>query len=933
MTIRCAPALPLLAVVSALAAPHPFELATASIPWCGNSDFHHGADAPIAATHADRLGVPTVGTLRVLFLRVQCVGDDAPPVPFADAGTVMEAVDRHFQTLSYGKLRFEWTVSPDLPLPLTRDEYAPLGTSRILDDARAVALQQGLDFEDFDLDLVRHHPIPGWAGGYGRLGQRGAWAQIDGPAILVHEFGHNLGLSHANYWTTTGPLHEPRVSPPFPSPLNVLPVTSEFDPASRIGHDSIIGLGRSDEYGDVFDLMGAGGEGGTAAQINAIYKRALLWLEPAHTAVVATSQTVRLRPFDAEALAPDAFNLIEIDRPTVRQGTEQRFHLQLRQELPASPSALPALLVHWSPTERSGIPSSLLLDMTPGTPWRQRDAALPQGRSFSDPLAGLTLTCLAVGSDDAGPWADVSIVLDPPPDNQPPTLVLTASAAQVDPGVVVDFTAAASDPDGDPLTYFWDFDDDSPSTPSAQVAKAWPEPGHYAVRCEVSDGQGGIVSRHVVITVGQPTHTVAVSGRVLDPQGQPVRGVRVHNGRIYRNPTGHTHRRTFTDSDGTYTLTGLAPGSYTNAAHHPDYRLLPVGWTPPVGVESASIGNLDFLAEPLPEIRVSLSEPATVEGTGPVTVRFERTGPTDVPLEVPFTLSGTATPDTDYDDLPTRSVVFPSGASVANLEVVTRLDGTEEGPETLTFTVRLPAQTTREGIEGQPPFTVYFPGWEPRPTAGGPVWFVTEPPWSIGAASSVTLAILDSAQAPLPVVGLQPAFHHAIETPHTPSHFDLTVHPPAPIPLVVFLEWSGTATPGLDYPALSDQVAVPPLTGSVRLVIDPIADDLVEGPETVRLRLLPGPAYTIGVGVGEIQIRDDPSIPVWLQLKPPSGPTAAWEVHLNGAPAVAYVLESSPDLTHWQPLRTNRLFANPLIFPVPAPASPTPAFFRARSQP
>jgi hypothetical protein len=58
-------------------------------------------------------------------------------------------------------------------------------------------------------------------------------------------------------------------------------------------------------------------------------------------------------------------------------------------------------------------------------------------------------------------------------------------------------------------------------------------------------------------------------------------------------------------------------------------------------------------------------------------------------------------------------------------------------------------------------------------------------------------------------------------------------------PLSVFLTYDGTATAGVDYQALPLAVTIPPGTNAVQLLVLPIDDELVEGPEVVRARLRP----------------------------------------------------------------------------------------------
>src|SRR5207249_2239829 len=63
--------------------------------------------------------------------------------------------------------------------------------------------------------------------------------------------------------------------------------------------------------------------------------------------------------------------------------------------------------------------------------------------------------------------------------------------------------------------------------------------------------------------------------------------------------------------------------------------------------------------------------------------------------------------------------------------------------------------------------------------------------------------------------------------------------------LRVYLSYSGTATPAVDYPALPGSVVIPAGQLAAFLMLVPINDTLIEGPETVTARFtaIPGGGY------------------------------------------------------------------------------------------
>jgi outer membrane protein OmpA-like peptidoglycan-associated protein len=105
----------------------------------------------------------------------------------------------------------------------------------------------------------------------------------------------------------------------------------------------------------------------------------------------------------------------------------------------------------------------------------------------------------------------------PPPPNRPPVCRLTAPAqAQVGEAVTLD-ASGSSDPDGDPLSYTWDFGDGTPpaKTTFARNTHSYARIGGYAVKVTVDDGKGGSCTATAQLPVVQKFTLTESAGKVL----------------------------------------------------------------------------------------------------------------------------------------------------------------------------------------------------------------------------------------------------------------------------------------------------------------------------------------------------------------------------------------------------------------------------------
>jgi glucose/arabinose dehydrogenase len=95
--------------------------------------------------------------------------------------------------------------------------------------------------------------------------------------------------------------------------------------------------------------------------------------------------------------------------------------------------------------------------------------------------------------------------------NTPPTAVASATPRSGYPPLLVRFSGAGStDPDGDALTFTWDFGDGTSST-LAQPEHTYTALGTHTARLTVRDGRGGTSSTTVTIVVGDTEPLVTIS--------------------------------------------------------------------------------------------------------------------------------------------------------------------------------------------------------------------------------------------------------------------------------------------------------------------------------------------------------------------------------------------------------------------------------------
>jgi hypothetical protein len=501
-----------------------FPTLAAAVAWAGEAttaahlDSPQGADLPTAESSY------TEGRKRFLLMRVDFPDYTGDVFPTNSAVNHMRDMSNFLAQISYFKHIIapvgEGTdITPIMRMSENAAAYDGAGLSKLYPEARDVARTNfGYDLSHYDFFFVctGGKPAYSYAGlGYvGGVGYHLANGYFD-VRTSAHEFGHNLGLGHANWWNTGGA--------------------------------SVIGPGTSDEYGDDFDTMG--GSGGGLRHFSSTFKNRLGWIPNSDALTVTASGSYRLYAQDI-AQAPVGLRCLRLNRP----GGDP-YCLEFRQLWTDNKA-----MMHGVAFRRAG-GSSILLDMRPGSAGGKSDHPLTIGRTFSDP--GLNYHVTVLGKGHTYPESlDVAIQLGPFPTNQPPTVVASAGMTNASLGQMIGFSAQAADPNGDALAYFWDFGDGDYSVDnSAATTHSFGGVGEYTVEVTVSDMKGGTARDLVVVRVGSPA-TYSISGRVLNVANQPVAGIRLSTDASHYAESG---------SDGTYTITRLGAGSHTVTAEEPTY--------------------------------------------------------------------------------------------------------------------------------------------------------------------------------------------------------------------------------------------------------------------------------------------------------------------------------------------------------------------------
>lgn len=156
--------------------------------------------------------------------------------------------------------------------------------------------------------------------------------------------------------------------------------------------------------------------------------------------------------------------------------------------------------------------------------------------------------------------------------------------------------------------------------------------------------------------------------------------------------------------------------------------------------------------------------------------------------------------------------------------------------------------------------------------------------WQVAALFTAAGQLVVSPSAPAQVVATIRASDADASEPGTnPGQFIVTRTGDFIAPLTVSYLVAGTASNGVDYAALPGSVTIPAGAASAPIKVEPLDDALVEGTETVELRLVPSPTapgYAVGTpGAAAVFIRDDdvdPNLPplVTIQARDPGAAEA-----------------------------------------------------------
>jgi hypothetical protein len=236
-----------------------------------------------------------------------------------------------------------------------------------------------------------------------------------------------------------------------------------------------------------------------------------------------------------------------------------------------------------------------------------------------------------------------------------------------------------------------------------------------------------------------------------------------------------------------------------------------------VSPNQATVTISDNNNNPLPIVSVtSTNHPYAIEGGVNGGFLFTRTGPTNSPLGINFTIGGSAVAGTRYVAL-ANSVTIPAGQTSVSLPVVAIDDNLIEGEQTVTL------------------------------------WLTDNETYRVAYPSSATVTIQDNEQ----VVWIDASDFDASKYGPDPGQFTFSRFGTTNTSVTVYFAISGTASNGLDYTAISSSIVIPAGSLTATLPILPLHNGIVKGPVTVTLTLQTSGAYQFGAPTNATVTIDD----------------------------------------------------------------------------
>ena len=432
---------------------------------------------------------------KVLFIRVDFSDNVGNPIDDIALGALISESSDQIVAMSYGKTSILQTVAPTVyRLPQTAASYQTLeanspagqslGADAIEVDTQVLA---GADYtlEDYDIYVYLFANIGISWDGLATRGGSNQWINGSFEAeTMVHEFGHNYGLPHARFWSTTD--------------------------------GSAFGTGGELEYGDVFDIMGSCPT--PQGHFNMWAKHELNWIEGPEVSEVTDDKVYRIHRVDHTTTSGTKALRIPYQN-------DDSIWLGYRRSLTTNPLLKSGAYVTW----KSSSNLSRLVDTTPDSEADstadREDAPLQVGKTLttswteSATTETVHITPVAYGGSAPNEYIDVCVMNGAFPGNQAPTgLAISGPTTAQSLGEPITLKASATDADGDPIYYGWDFGDGTAHGFGDQVEKVFVGSGTYTVTVTATDCKGGSASATMVITVSDPwtQRTYAESNRLYD---------------------------------------------------------------------------------------------------------------------------------------------------------------------------------------------------------------------------------------------------------------------------------------------------------------------------------------------------------------------------------------------------------------------------------